>query len=447
MEKVSDTITSVFHIAIKDKRPAVNSAGDDATVWSEPFGLGWRLGFSYNPQAWFQVAKVRLYLDHNNCQTEQDQATVTVTLKDAADKDAKGLKERETTIDDFGHGQPALLGSWSPYDFTLHPYVSLTLNTKARPPQIVANPLPSTSVALRQSLDSGDFVDTKFYVFSAKCSGTTAGNPRVVYANSHSIGLVLPKSDPRRKPTNGTAPTFLVNMTGDNHINGDSVLHEYEYEQDSDLDDEEEGDLNKVEPPPSPSPVPGRFQTGSSSQPHTPTGLAEERIRDGMEDEFPAAPPAYSVSNCRMILVKGVAYKTWFAYIYFRYTGQVSFRPLKSAQGSSKRPAKGPNQPPTCSPKSMYRLAANLGDERMKELARRAIQEGLSKDNIVEEAFSWFTAQYATISLYEVDKVSELRKLPEVSSALRLQLKAVTLGEKPWAHNVLIAIMDRTEPH
>ena len=34
-----------------------------------------------------------------------------------------------------------------------------------------------------------------------------------------------------------------------------------------------------------------------------------------------------------------------------------------------------------------------LGDERMKELAFRAIREGLSKDNIVEEAFSWFTAQ------------------------------------------------------
>jgi hypothetical protein len=34
-----------------------------------------------------------------------------------------------------------------------------------------------------------------------------------------------------------------------------------------------------------------------------------------------------------------------------------------------------------------------LGDERMKELALRAIKDGLSKDNIVEEALSWFTAQ------------------------------------------------------
>jgi len=79
----------------------------------------------------------------------------------------------------------------------------------------------------------------------------------------------------------------------------------------------------------------------------------------------------------------------------------------------------------------------------MKELALRAIKDGLSKDNIVEEALSWFTAQYPTIREYEVDKVHELRKSPVVLSALKLQLKAVPLGEKPWAGNVLIAIMEK----
>lgn len=192
MEKISDTITSVFHIAIKGNRPAVCSSGDGAIVWSDTFGLGWRFGMSYDSHEWF--AKVRLYLDHNHSHTEQDQATVTVFLKNSTDKDAKGLRERVTTIIDFGHGQPALLGSWPPTDLALHPYVSLTLTSKARLPQLVTDPLSSTSLALRQSMESGDFVDTKFYVFSAKGPGTTAGKPRVVYANNNSIGLVLPKS-------------------------------------------------------------------------------------------------------------------------------------------------------------------------------------------------------------------------------------------------------------
>ncbi|KAG8213997.1 hypothetical protein J3R82DRAFT_10747 [Butyriboletus roseoflavus] len=439
MEKISDTITTVFHIAIKDKRPAVCLSGDGAIVWSDTFGLGWRFGISCNPHEWF--AKVRLYLDHNHSHTEQDQAIVTVCLRDTADTDAKGLKERVTTIIDFGHGQPALLGSWSSLDLVLLPYVSLTLVTKARLTQLVADPLASTSLALRQSMESGDFVDTKFYVFSTKRPGTTAGKPRVVYANNNSIGLVLPKSTLATKQL-APAP-FLVNMTGDHHVNGDSVLHEYEYEQDSDLDDEEEDGPDSIGP--QHNTAPRRSQATSSSKSRKSTGSTRGSIH-GTEDELQAGPPAYSVSSCRMMLVKGVAYKTWLSYIYFRYTGQVSFLPLKSAHGSSKERPNDPNKPPRCSPKSMYRLAAKLGDERMKELAFRAIREGLSKDNIVEEALSWFTAQYPIITEYEVDRVSEHRKSPEVSSAIKLQLKTVSLGEKPWAYGALIAIMEKLNP-
>ena len=52
----------------------------------------------------------------------------------------------------------------------------------------------------------------------------------------------------------------------------------------------------------------------------------------------------------------------WLSYIYFRYTGEVSFRPLKSAStlGSPKEHADDLNQTPSCSPKSMYRLAASV---------------------------------------------------------------------------------------
>ena len=51
--------------------------------------------------------------------------------------------------------------------------------------------------------------------------------------------------------------------------------------------------------------------------------------------------------------------------------------------------------------------------------------------------------RYPAISEYEVDRVSEFRKSPEVLSAIKVQLKAVSLGEKPWADSILIAIMDK----
>ena len=194
MEKISDsdTITTVFHIAIKDKRPAVCSSGDGATIWSDTFGLGWRFGIAYNPKEWF--AMVRLYLDHNQTQTKHDHAIVTISLRGSTDKDAKRNREKVTTITEFGHGQPALLGEWTPYDFALYPYVSLTMTTKAQFPRLVSNQRSSTSLALRQSLESGDFVNTKFHVFSAKRPGSKAGKPRAVYGNNKSIDLVLPKS-------------------------------------------------------------------------------------------------------------------------------------------------------------------------------------------------------------------------------------------------------------
>lgn len=66
----------------------------------------------------------------------------------------------------------------------------------------------------------------------------------------------------------GLAPAFMVNMTSDHHINGDSVLHDYEYEQDSDLDDEEEEE-NLEDIPPLRKPVPSEFQAGSSTKSHT----------------------------------------------------------------------------------------------------------------------------------------------------------------------------------
>ena len=51
--------------------------------------------------------------------------------------------------------------------------------------------------------------------------------------------------------------------------------------------------------------------------------------------------------------------------------------------------------------------------------------------------------RYPTISEYEIDRAYEFRKSPEVLSALKRQLKAVSLGEKPWADRVLIAIMEK----
>ncbi|KIK98659.1 hypothetical protein PAXRUDRAFT_823633 [Paxillus rubicundulus Ve08.2h10] len=440
MKRISDTVTSTFRITIKDGHPAACSPGDPTTVYSDTFGLGWRLGISYNKNEWF--AKVRLYLDHNHSHTEKDEAQVTISLKDSEDNVAEAFKERVTTISDFGHGQPALLASWDPAHIAAHPYVTLTVATKARASRVLADPSTGTALALRQSMAGGDLVDTKFYVFSTKRSGTLAARPRIVYAHSPSLRLILPKSTPGGKRLDGLAAPFFVNLTSE--LNKDSVFHAYDYEQDSDLDeDEDDDDDDDEESTTGNGAFPGRFQAGASSQRRSPTQAGYSRdttVGPSVE------PPPYSFSTCQMTLVKGIAYRTWFSFIYYRYTGQVSFLPLKSQGSGVSRHSEVLDCPPPCSPKSMYRLAISIGDERLQELAFRAIKEGLSKDNIVDEAFTWFTAQYSEISEFEVKKVYELRKLHEVSWALRLQMKAVASGARPWSHDVLTAVMDKLNP-
>ncbi|KIJ07080.1 hypothetical protein PAXINDRAFT_140225 [Paxillus involutus ATCC 200175] len=432
MERISDTVISTFRITIKDGHPTACSPGDPTIVYSDTFGLGWRLGISYNKHDWF--AKVRLYLDHNHSHTEKDEAHVTICLKACKDKDKEGLGERATIISNFGHGQPALLGSWSPAHLAACPYVTLTVVTKARAPRVVADPLAGTALALRQSMEGGDLVDTKFYVFSAKRQGTSAARPRVVYAHSPSLRLILPKSTLGGKQSDGLAAPFLVNLTGE--INEDSVLHAYDYEQDSDLDEDEDDDDDDSTI--GASSFPGEFQAGSSSQPIvSPTQRGSSRSTTGGPS---AEPPSYSVSTCQMTLVRGIAYRTWFSFIYYRYTGQISFLPLTSqGLGISGRSA-SLDCPPPCSPKSMYRLAISLAMEDLKNCAFDAVKVGLSKVNIVDEVLSYFTSRHPDIQKMELDILVANRKEPEVRRALETNIAQLAAGQSPHSAAAFTAL-------
>ncbi|KAG2357788.1 hypothetical protein BDR07DRAFT_1490315 [Suillus spraguei] len=97
----------------------------------------------------------------------------------------------------------------------------------------------------------------------------------------------------------------------------------------------------------------------------------------------------------RMILVRNTAFATWTFYVYYCYTGHVSFYPLRSKDPLSRR--NSTTQTLRCSPKSMYRLASKLNNTHLKALAFQAIKSNSSESNVLDEAFSWFTAQYPDI--------------------------------------------------
>ncbi|KAI0341441.1 hypothetical protein BDW22DRAFT_1358995 [Trametopsis cervina] len=213
-------------------------------------------------------------------------------------------------------------------------------------------------IALRLSLTGGTFLDTKFYAFSRRRSTGVVGEPLPVYANSDILrasskyfdgffegGFSEAKVAPLQEGFPADKPTFA---------------DEYGYESDSDLEDELESvvdtELQNTN---------HEAEIGSSSsdnpkkdadQLDTVEPRTDIQLMDRMQD--PSFPGTNTEHYGHTILMPDIAYATWKALIFWIYTGEIVFAPLKSqntATDASKPPVLISALP--CSPKSMYRLA------------------------------------------------------------------------------------------
>jgi len=156
-------------------------------------------------------------------------------------------------------------------------------------------------------------------------------------------------------------------------------------------------------------------------------------------------PPAHLQSIGRTILVNDTAFKTWQALILYLYSGNIEFLPLKSERSPSQSigVAEGDHLYHPCSPKSMYRLATKLGFDDLKNLAFKSIRAGLSKNNILNEAFSEFTSRYPPILEMEVNILSEHFNSPEVSKAFPAKFRSMAEGKLPYPSSILTSLFQK----
>ncbi|KAG2043519.1 hypothetical protein BDR03DRAFT_941619 [Suillus americanus] len=89
----------------------------------------------------------------------------------------------------------------------------------------------------------------------------------------------------------------------------------------------------------------------------------------------------------------------------------------------------------------MYRLAIKFKNARLEALAFQAIKSSLSESNILDEAFSRFTAQYPDIRKMELELLLKFRSASEVSNRLEKVLESVSRGERPYALAMLHAFL------
>ncbi|KAF8798781.1 hypothetical protein BYT27DRAFT_7202475 [Phlegmacium glaucopus] len=179
-----------------------------------------------------------------------------------------------------------------------------------------------------------------------------------------------------------------------------------------------------------------------SADSHTPGSMINEspllRTQPPLHGP-PIAPPRLT------IVIRDVAYTTYYAMLYYIYTDNVVFAPLSSSfltassglgmapveglpsssEGSNQTPGarrllisgpassraewirewmeNNPERPAPCSAKAMYRVADRLNLHELKERAAQHIIKSLTVENIAYEIFSPFAAAFEEVRKVEID--------------------------------------------
>ncbi|KAJ7849749.1 hypothetical protein B0H13DRAFT_2361132 [Mycena leptocephala] len=301
--------------------------------------------------------------------------------------------------------------------------------------------------ALADTIRGDEVVDVKFYAYTRAGSSYVA-RPRPMFAK---MALLRGHSDILDAYLSGIsgqgfAESQFVDL--DAHVVHEDRFTDYEYMSDSDLDTDDEED----------GPISGRLSLGPIEAGPTPPDSIplpstndEENLNSLLSSPstaqtFPDSIPVPSTLIAhpprrlgRAVTIKGHAYKTWNALLYYLYTKKVVFRALKSTKKREFAKARG--GPLECSPKSMYKLADAFGLTELKALALASLKSQLSAKNIVREAFSSFTSVYTDVQ--DIETAVLIQHLPSVADEMEAMLRSICDGTRPQCFNMLDKVVFR----
>ncbi|KAJ7139107.1 hypothetical protein C8R44DRAFT_763899 [Mycena epipterygia] len=278
--------------------------------------------------------------------------------------------------------------------------------------------------ALADTLRGKEVVDVKFYAYTRRICGDYVARPRPMFAK---VSLLRGHSDDLDSLISGGegfVESVMVDLDSDLQSPEDE-FGEYSYMSDSDLDsDEEEEDV--------------RTDSSGKNAPTLPPSQPPDFKTIPLPPSRPSSPAPAPRRMGRVVVVKGHAYKTWNALLYYLYTKKIVFSSLDRPRLSA--PA---SRIPECSPKSMYKLADAYGLDDLKKLALTSLRSQLSATNIVQETFSTFTSVYPEIQDIEVQFLIE--HLPNLTADIDEMLRKICDGVKPQCFDVLRMVISRTK--
>ncbi|OBZ67216.1 hypothetical protein A0H81_12859 [Grifola frondosa] len=324
-------------------------------------------------------------------------------------------------------------------------------------------PQPSSKqrlqASLKASLMSGTFIDAQFYVFSRRTTSGLVDTPQAVYASSRVLREAVLYFE--RLFAGNFSESILTRMDTGFPANQEPFA-KYDYDSDSDLDDDEDDSI-----PPGIDKS-ARFQDSderherqdSSKGDESVCNLADKNAAESAtplegsssrkdtdnyvgctltEDKIPAVCGGMTGLVGRTVVIRDIAFDTFQAFIYYLYTGEVWFSPLRSQGIPTAQPSDETYQPPRCSPKSMYRLADKYDLSVLKRLAMEDIRSKLSGNNILVEVFSKFTSRYPEIQEMETEYFRSIRH--NVINSIPSWMDRVAEGELPHSSAVLTLMM------
>ncbi|KAK0214332.1 hypothetical protein IW262DRAFT_267623 [Armillaria fumosa] len=220
----------------------------------------------------------------------------------------------------------------------------------SEPSPAVCAPCPTNAFKVfHDATRTGELFDITFYLYSRRSYGGRVGERKALFGTKRALTKVTDSLD-------RVINENIVNETVDDFPSGD-VTDEYDYGDDSDLDDEPE-------------------QDDWCSIKHSDLD----------------APSSRKIGHA--CVLNDVSYRTWKCLLLYFYTGRLCFSILNSARGTRTHES---DDFPTCSPKSMYRLAHMINHEQIKQLSLENLRSQLSFKNIYEEVFSDFTSHFPDV--------------------------------------------------
>jgi hypothetical protein len=112
---------------------------------------------------------------------------------------------------------------------------------------------------------------------------------------------------------------------------------------------------------------------------------------------LPFSRPAPTDAPLKYVIVKYATFRTFRAVLHYLSSYTISFSCLVSARSSSQR-GKMENGHLAASPKSVYRLARQLGLERLEKLAKDDLVSQIGPENWVSEFYSDATTEWEGIT-------------------------------------------------